>query len=1209
MIIFVYGIIRNSHEILIKTFSFSPNNLNEIKYYHDGIDFINSTNCFQTESQYVQCSYNRYWATSDYLTIGIFDYQELDEKKYYDLDSIQDIAFTKIFHIKNEIGAYIYFQKDTNYPKIQIKKLDTYELKLNDVFDPIVLNSNGKYTLNNGLFYSDGIKINDYKIAVILTSDNLLNLLICILDLYNNDKSLRLRYFYLPLQQINIKIEVNIRALKVGNFFGLVLFNSNSNYPGYTLFNFPNFKNDNDYINNTSKEIEIFIDSSSYAFSFEENIYLANDIFGEEIDKIKVINFEDKSNSGVIIKSLNLESEISINDELQFNDTLIFEPNILGAFPGKYYIELLLILKELDYNEADSLADETKYYGDTTAYYQSTTFTGNIFKLIYEVKCYEKYKSCTQLGSESFYYCIECIDTFPLNFNEGEKCICNYINIDENLEEYCTDECDNYIYIKYEYKKYCLSSCLFDNEELYSDEENKKCYISCSDNINGNIFSYLKTCVNQCPTNYTSNLNNICILDEIKENLSESSRFEYITDIDSIDGTEIESTIDSKNIENETQLIDNFNSDKISSLNEDNSDSILYEFNSEKMSSLIKNFTADNSRLKTEQINNDTIITCYSSETDLNTLISLNPDLTHINLDECLEKLIKENNLNDGSDLLILIKEYLNISSSKKIDYNIFTKDGKNIANSTNCYNTKIEVSTPIKDLIEINFAEAVYLSKQGYDIYNKSSSFYYDYCLSAYVNGNDLTLNLRQQEIYPKNASLCLDGCLYNDIDYDTKRINCICNTNINEDESVFIEEVENNFFTYLFDMINYKITKCYKKLYNKNNYKYNFGFYIGVFINISFIILCILYNYLGKKSIRKQYISNEPNMNEIKEIELNFNLQNLKMNNENNINKDIDLISINKNLTNISNPIQKLKIERKNKKKKKKGRNKIKIKSSSSNDNIKLNVNSGNVRLIKSDELKNDKSNISPEISSYKTKSIQSILYDNSSKFKKINYNELPYIEALTKDKRNVFQIFYSLFVLKLETIQILVYPKEFTHFSLSLSLYFFEILLDLTINSLLFSDDVFSEKYYNNGGLLFFTTNLLSISSNIISCFILYLLEKLTNQNEVLDSASKEIKNTANYLKIFIKLTSWFNKKIALFYFILFFVVLFCTYYLFIFFAIYKKIQKDLFINYIVGSLWSLGFTVFICLCVTITRKISINKKIKRLFIISKYIDDKF
>ena len=400
MIIFVYGIIRNSHEILIKTFSFSPNNLNEIKYYHDGIDFINSTNCFQTESQYVQCSYNRYWATSDYLTIGIFDYQELDEKKYYDLDSIQDIAFTKIFHIKNEIGAYIYFQKDTNYPKIQIKKLDTYELKLNDVFDPIVLNSNGKYTLNNGLFYSDGIKINDYKIAVILTSDNLLNLLICILDLYNNDKSLRLRYFYLPLQQINIIIGVNIRALKVGNFFGLVLFNSNSNYPGYTLFNYPNFKNDNDYINNTSKEIEIFIDSSSYSFSFEENIYLANDIFGEEIDKIKVINFEDKSNSGVIIKSLNLESEISINDELELNDTLIFEPNILGAFPGKYNIELLLILKELDYNEADSLAAETKYYGDTTAYYQSTTFTGNIFKLIYEVKCYEKCKSCTQLGSE-----------------------------------------------------------------------------------------------------------------------------------------------------------------------------------------------------------------------------------------------------------------------------------------------------------------------------------------------------------------------------------------------------------------------------------------------------------------------------------------------------------------------------------------------------------------------------------------------------------------------------------------------------------------------------------------------------------------------------------------------------------------------------------------------------------------------------------------
>ena len=217
------------------------------------------------------------------------------------------------------------------------------------------------------------------------------------------------------------------------------------------------------------------------------------------------------------------------------------------------------------------------------------------------------------------------------------------------------------------------------------------------------------------------------------------------------------------------------------------------------------------------------------------------------------------------------------------------------------------------------------------------------------------------------------------------------------------------------------------------------------------------------------------------------------------------------------------------------------------------------------------------------------------------------MSYEEALEKDQRNIFQIFLSLFALKLESIQIIFYPKEFTHLSLTLSLYSFEYLLDLTVNSLLFSDDIISQKYYNNGELLFFTTNLLSISSNIISFFILYLLEKLINQYEVLDAVTKEIKNSDNFLQIFNKLTRCFDLKIKIFYFILTIIAFICTYYLFIFFSIYKKIQKDLFINYIVGSLWSLGFTVFTCLFITITRKISINKKIKRIFIISKFIND--
>ena len=228
---------------------------------------------------------------------------------------------------------------------------------------------------------------------------------------------------------------------------------------------------------------------------------------------------------------------------------------------------------------------------------------------------------------------------------------------------------------------------------------------------------------------------------------------------------------------------------------------------------------------------------------------------------------------------------------------------------------------------------------------------------------------------------------------------------------------------------------------------------------------------------------------------------------------------------------------------------------------------------------------------------------------KIKNIDFNELPFLEAFEKDKRKIYQIFLSFFYLKLKTIQIIFFRDEFLHFSLSFSLYVFEILLDITINSLLFSDDVISQKYYNNGELLFITTNMLSISSNIISFFILLLTQKSINQNLVLSNITKEIKNSKDYYRIFIKLTCCFRLKLMLFFSILLSIGLFCTYYLFVFCAIYHKIQKNLFVNYIMSSLWSFGFTIFICLFVTITRKISINKKNKRLYIISTFINDMF
>jgi hypothetical protein len=231
------------------------------------------------------------------------------------------------------------------------------------------------------------------------------------------------------------------------------------------------------------------------------------------------------------------------------------------------------------------------------------------------------------------------------------------------------------------------------------------------------------------------------------------------------------------------------------------------------------------------------------------------------------------------------------------------------------------------------------------------------------------------------------------------------------------------------------------------------------------------------------------------------------------------------------------------------------------------------------------------------------------NEEKNKDIDYDELTYKQAIIKDERYFFVIFFSYFSSTFEILQILFFPKKFSHISLTLSLYLYELILDLTFNALLFSDEVISHKYYNNNKLLFITSQILSISSNIISNFIVYFTTYLLNYYSALESGAIEAHIPKRFYQIFINIFWFINLKIAIFYILVFISGLFCSYYLFIFCAIFKKIQKNLFLNYAMGVLWSLLYKVGFSLLTTILRKISICGKYKQLYYISKFINEKF
>ena len=90
-------------------------------------------------------------------------------------------------------------------------------------------------------------------------------------------------------------------------------------------------------------------------------------------------------------------------------------------------------------------------------------------------------------------------------------------------------------------------------------------------------------------------------------------------------------------------------------------------------------------------------------------------------------------------------------------------------------------------------------MRESGYDIFDKSISFYNDICTKYTTeNGTDIILSDRINDIYGpvSNISLCQTGCDYEYYNSSIKKAKCNCN--IQEKQSFIsgIKEIRKNFF-----------------------------------------------------------------------------------------------------------------------------------------------------------------------------------------------------------------------------------------------------------------------------------------------------------------------------------------------------------------------------------------------------------------------------
>jgi hypothetical protein len=109
------------HEIFFRIFNFNSEKIdgyNDVKKLSKTIGYSNSTSCFQTENEYIECAFCLVFPVNGFA-VGIYD---LNFKEYevHRISYVKDYTFNKIFHFKKEIGVYLYFDKDTNVPRIQM---------------------------------------------------------------------------------------------------------------------------------------------------------------------------------------------------------------------------------------------------------------------------------------------------------------------------------------------------------------------------------------------------------------------------------------------------------------------------------------------------------------------------------------------------------------------------------------------------------------------------------------------------------------------------------------------------------------------------------------------------------------------------------------------------------------------------------------------------------------------------------------------------------------------------------------------------------------------------------------------------------------------------------------------------------------------------------------------------------------------------------
>ena len=259
----------------------------------------------------------------------------------------------------------------------------------------------------------------------------------------------------------------------------------------------------------------------------------------------------------------------------------------------------------------------------------------------------------------------------------------------------------------------------------------------------------------------------------------------------------------------------------------------------------------------------------------------------------------------------------------------------------------------------------------------------------------------------------------------------------------------------------------------------------------------------------------------------------------------------------------------------------------------------------------LSNEVNTIYLSIFSYKSdlsyiKSLNSSSSTSNENDDSINLDICEYKKAIQHENRTPIHFFIFLFLNKLDLISLIFFREQYQLVSVSLTNYFFALFFDFTMNAVVFSDDVITEKYHNKGSISIWTTFTLTIASNFLSYIVAAMVKRLTNYSTVLELMMENMNRNNHFYMKGKKVFEFIKIKLYLFYGVIIGIVLISFYYIDVFCAVYSGSQWSWFSNSLISIGISLLTSLGLCILISLFRYIGLKLGSENIYNISLYLN---